>query len=139
MSREQEFTMNSPIHRVIGALAFLSFIAVPHLLVAQGAKVDLTGTWAFETMTDAGPGAPAVTLKQDSEKLTGHYSSATLGEADLTGNVKGSEFTFSFNAVLQGQAVPVTYKGTIESATALKGTLDVAGGAASGTFTAKKK
>ena len=131
--------MTSRIHRLVAALAFLSFIAVPHLLVAQGTKVDLTGAWAFETMTDAGPGTPSVTLKQDSEKLTGHYSSATLGDADLTGSVKGNEFTFSFNASLQGQTVPVTYKGTIESATALKGTLDVASGAASGTFTAKKK
>ena len=131
--------MTGPIRRVIAALACLSFVAVPHVLFAQGAKVDLTGAWAFETMTDAGPGAPSVTLKQDGEKLTGHYSSATLGEADLTGSVKGSEFTFSFNADLQGQAVPVTYKGTIESTTSLKGTLDLAGGLASGTFTAKKK
>ena len=70
---------------------------------------------------------------------TSHRSAATLGEADLTGTVKGNEFTFTFSADLQGQVVPVTYKGTIESATSLKGTLDLAGGAASGTFTAKKK
>ena len=80
-----------------------------------------------------------MTLKQDGEKLTGHYSSATLGEADVTGSVKGNEFTFTFSADLQGQVVAVTYKGTIESATSLKGTLDLAGGMASGTFTAKKK
>lgn len=121
------------------ALAFLVFVAVPVALSAQGAKVDLTGAWAFETMTDAGPGTPAVTLKQEGDKLTGHYSSQTLGEADLEGTVTGTQFTFSFNADLQGQAVPVTYKGTIESATSLKGTLDLAGGMASGTFTAKKK
>jgi hypothetical protein len=90
-------------------------------------------------MTDAGPGTPAVTLKQDGDKLTGHYSSPSLGEADLTGTVTGTGFTFSFNVDVGGQAVPVTYKGTIESATALKGTLDLAGGMASGTFTAKKK
>lgn len=131
--------MTSPIRRVIAALAVLSFVAAPHLLLAQAAKVNLTGAWAFETMTEAGPGTPAVTLTQDGEKLTGHYSSATLGEADLSGSVKGNEFTFSFNANLQGQSVPVTYKGTVESATSLKGTLDVAGGVATGTFTAKKK
>ena len=131
--------MTSSVRRVIAALAVFSFVAVPHVLLAQAAKVDLSGAWAFETMTEAGPGTPAVTLKQDGEKLTGHYSSATLGDADLTGNVKGNEFTFSFNANLQGQSVPVTYKGTVESATALKGTLDVAGGVATGTFTAKKK
>ena len=129
----------SVIRRVALALALLCPVVVPHVVSAQGAKVDLTGAWAFATQTDAGPGAPAVTLKQDGEKLTGHYSSATLGEADLTGTVKGNEFTFTFSADLQGQVVAVTYKGTIESATSLKGTLDLAGGMASGTFTAKKK
>ena len=127
------------IRRLALALALLSLMVVPHVVSAQGAKVDLTGAWAFATQTDAGPGAPTVTLKQDGEKLTGHYSSATLGEADLTGTVKGCEFTFNFSANLQGQEVAVAYKGTIESATALEGTLDLAGGAASGTFTAKKK
>jgi hypothetical protein len=125
--------------RVAVAVALLMAVAAPVALSAQGGKVDLTGAWAFETMTDAGPGTPAVTLKQDGDKLTGHYSSQTLGEADLTGTVTGNQFTFSFNAEIQGQAIPVTYKGTIESATALKGTLDLAGGMASGTFTAKKK
>ena len=129
----------SVIRRVALALTLLCLVVVPHVVSAQGSKVDLTGGWAFATQTDAGPGTPAVTLKQDGEKLTGHYSSATLGEADLTGTVKGNEFTFNFSADLQGQVVPVTYKGTIESATSLKGTLDLAGGMASGTFTAKKK
>lgn len=129
----------SVIRRVALALALLVSVVVPQVASAQAAKVDLTGAWAFETQTEAGPGTPAVTLKQDGEKLTGHYSSATLGEADLTGTVKGREFIFNFNAELQGQAVPVTYKGTIESAASLKGTLDLAGGMASGTFTAKKK
>ncbi len=124
---------------VKAAVAFAFLVSVAAALSAQGAKVDLTGAWAFETMTDAGPGNPAVTLKQDGDKLTGHYSSQTLGEADLTGTVTGNQFSFSFNAELQGQAIPVTYKGTIESATSLKGTLDLAGGMASGTFTAKKK
>jgi hypothetical protein len=121
------------------AVALTLAAVVSVALSAQGGKVDLTGAWAFETMTEAGPGTPSVTLKQDGDKLTGHYSSQTLGEADLTGTVTGNQFTFAFNADLQGQAVPVVYKGTIESATSLKGTLDVAGGMAGGTFTAKKK
>src|SRR5262245_54918627 len=105
---------------------------------AGQAKTDITGTWIFEVQTDAGTGTPTVTFKQDGEKLTGHYSSQTLGEADLTGTVKGNDVTFNFNADLQGQSVPVTYKATIESATSMKGTIDIAG-LAGGTFTGKKK
>jgi hypothetical protein len=105
---------------------------------AGQAKTDISGTWVFEVKTDAGSGMPTVTFKQDGEKLTGHYSSATLGEADLTGTVKSNEVTFNFNANLQGQSVPVSYKATIESPTAMKGTIDI-GGLAGGPFTGKKK
>jgi len=99
---------------------------------------DLTGKWLFNVQTDAGTGTPTVTLKQDGEKLTGHYSSQTLGEADLTGSVKGQDIKFSFNADVQGNALVVTYTGTIESKDALKGSVDL-GGLAQGTFTAKRQ
>ena len=102
------------------------------------ARVDLTGKWMFEVQTDAGTGTPTVTFKQDGEKLTGHYSSQTLGEADLTGTVKGQNVNFTFTADLGGQAAPVTYAATIVSKDALKGTIDI-GGLATGTFTGKRQ
>ena len=99
---------------------------------------DISGKWLFSVVTDAGTGTPTVTLKQSGDSLTGHYSSQLLGEADLTGSVKGKEFTFSLEASVQGTSVTVTYAGTIESKDSLKGTVDLAG-AASGTFTAKRQ
>jgi len=105
---------------------------------APGVDVDVTGKWAFNVQTDAGTGTPTVTLKQDGEKLTGHYSSQTLGEADLTGTVKGTDIKFSFSADLQGTSLVVTYTGTVESKDSLKGTVDL-GGLAQGTFTAKRQ
>jgi hypothetical protein len=107
-------------------------------LAAQSAKVDLTGKWTFTVTTDAGTGEPTVTLKQDGEKLTGHYSSQVLGEADLTGTVKGDKIEFAFTADAQGTKLEVKYSGTVESKDALKGTLDL-GGLGSGTFTAKRQ
>ena len=107
-------------------------------LAAQGAKIDLTGKWTFTVQTDAGTGEPTVTLKQDGEKLTGHYSSQVLGEADLTGTVKGQKIEFAFTADAQGTKLEVKYSGTVESKDALKGTLDL-GGLGSGTFTAKRQ
>jgi hypothetical protein len=118
------------------------FVVIYSLAIAFAyagqAKPNISGTWTFDVVTDAGTGTPTVTLKQDGEKLTGHYSSQTLGEADLTGTVKGNDVNFTFTADLQGQAVPVTYKATIDSATSMKGTIDI-GGVAGGTFTGKKK
>jgi hypothetical protein len=113
-------------------------IALFAVSAAAQQKLNITGKWVFEVQTDAGTGTPTVTFKQDGEKITGHYSSMTLGEADLTGTLKGQALTFNFNADLQGQAVPVTYTATVDSSTTMKGKIDI-GGQATGTFTGKKQ
>ena len=132
--------------RTANGQAFLVVLIVPALVVlwsapaagAGQAKIDVTGKWAFTVQTSAGSGTPTVTLKQDGQKLTGHYSSANLGEADLTGSVDGRTIDFSFTAEAQGTSFQVTYTGTIEDKDSLKGKVDL-GGQAQGTFTAKRQ
>jgi hypothetical protein len=102
------------------------------------AKIDVTGKWLFSVTTDAGTGTPTVTLKQQGDSLSGHYSSQALGEADLKGTVKERKISFNFRVEIQGTALTVTYVGTVESKDAMKGTIDI-GGAATGTFTAKRQ
>lgn len=115
------------------ALALLALTVLP----ARAQKVDVTGDWAFTVETAAGSGSPAVTLKQDGEKVTGTYS-GQLGNAPLTGTVKGTAIEFSFSGEIQGQSFEVSYTGTVDG-TSMKGSLSGAGGQLSGTFTAKKK
>jgi hypothetical protein len=125
----------------IAAVLFaLALALLPALAAAQAAPTapSLTGTWTFTVTTDAGAGTPTVTLTQKADSLTGHYSSTTFGEQDLKGSVTSRDFTFQFNADVGGQSLSVVYKGTIESADALKGTVTFAGVGA-GTFTAAKK
>jgi hypothetical protein len=117
------------------ALLALSFAA---LTGSAQTKVDVTGKWTFDVQTGAGGGMPTVTMKQDGDKLTGHYSSANLGEADFTGTIKGNELTFTFRVEVQGMPIDVTYSGTVESKDAMKGTINLAG-VAQGTFTAKRQ
>ena len=124
------------MRRILAAAALALFASV--IGSAQAAKVDITGKWLFTVQTEAGTGTPTVTLKQEGEKLTGHYSSQLLGEADLTGSVKGQQFTFSFTADAQGTSLEVKYTGTIENKDSLKGSVDL-GGLGSGTFTAKRQ
>jgi hypothetical protein len=112
-----------------------TFVLAAATMAAQ--KIDLTGEWAFEVQTDQGSGSPAITLKQDGEKLTGRYK-GQLGEADLTGTVSGKAVKFSFSGDMQGTAFTVTYQGEVESNDSLKGSVDL-GGVATGTFTAKRK
>ena len=124
-------------NRLLLVAAFVLSIASPIALVAQ-APVNVTGKWVFTVETSAGGGMPTVTLKQDGEKLTGHYSSQTFGEVDLTGTVKGAAITFMFGADVQGTHLDVTYSGMVESKDSMNGKVNL-GGLGEGTFTAKKQ
>src|SRR3954452_1102358 len=119
----------------VGAVALVVF----SLSAARGAaqaKVDVTGKWVLNVETSAGAGSPTFTVKQDGEKLTGHYT-GTFGEADVTGTIKGNDITFSFAADAQGTAVKSTYTGTVDKDT-MKGKL-VIEGLGEGTCTGKKQ
>jgi hypothetical protein len=107
------------------------------IATAQG-KVDVTGNWVLEVMTQAGGTTmPTVTLKQDGEKLTGHYSSQTLGEANITGTIKGQQIDFGFSTEVQGFALQVRYTGTVNGNT-MTGKISL-GELGDGTFTGKKQ
>jgi hypothetical protein len=127
-----------PRRRCVFAAVLVSFATASSVHGRQQGKLDLSGTWDFDVQTSAGSGTPTVTLKQNGEKLTGHYSSQTLGEADLAGTVKGTDISFTFNADVQGTSVPVSYRGTAESNTAMKGSISITG-VGDGTFTAKRR
>ncbi len=125
--------------RTHSANVFVAVVLASSIVfAAQNAKVNVTGKWLFQVETGAGSGTPTVTLKQDGEKLTGHYSSMTLGEAELTGTVKGSAIQFSFTADVQGMKIDVAYSGTVENNDAMKGTVTL-GGLGEGTFTGKRQ
>jgi hypothetical protein len=117
---------------VAAAVAAMSAISV-----AQGDKVDMTGKWTFQVQTDAGTGSPTFTIKQEGEKLSGHYV-GTLGEADFTGSQTGKDFTIAFAVDAQGMKLDVTYKGTVETKDSVKGTVSIAG-LGEGTFTGKRQ
>ena len=124
--------------RSLGVLAAAVAAAFAVGAPQVGAQVNVAGTWNMEVTTDQGTTNPTMTLQQQGEAVTGHYSSATLGEADGSGTLTGNRFRISFNVDMQGQAVPVVYEATIDANGVMTGTIDVAGGLASGTFTARK-
>jgi hypothetical protein len=59
----------------------------------------------------------------------------TLGEADLTGTLKGQDLSFTFTSEAVGLC---TYTGKVENTASIKGSGDF-GGQASGTFEAARK
>jgi hypothetical protein len=127
--------------RISRCLTVLAAFAVPWGAAiagaGQAAKVDVTGKWAFAVETGAGSGNPVMTFKQEGEKLTGHYS-GQLGEADLTGTVKGQDIEFKFSVDAQGMTLNAVYTGTVDSKDSMKGKVDLVG-LGEGTFTAKRQ
>ena len=121
---------------IVRILTVVLFAAGLLTTALSAQAVNVTGEWTFDVQTDQGSGTPTITFKQDGEKLTGKYV-GQLGNADLTGTVKGSAIHFTFTIDAQGQQAPATYDGTVEKNT-MKGKMDIAG-MVNGTFTATKK
>src|ERR1051325_9763812 len=119
-------------------------IAVPVGAHAQSAKADtlhfnVVGKWAFTVQTGAGNGSPTVTfLTQKGDSITGHYSSANLGERDFIGTYKGNKIGFWMNAESGGQSFSMSFSGTVDSADSMSGTIDIMNGMASGEFLGKR-
>ncbi len=131
--------MQVEITRRIGMMAAMLALvaAVSAGLAATAQAVDVTGDWAFDVQTGQGGGNPAITFKQTGEAITGTYV-GTFGSAALKGTLKGAAIEFSFDAEMQGQKIDNVYKGTVEKDT-MTGSVAIAGGQLSGTFTAKRK
>jgi hypothetical protein len=98
---------------------------------------NITGVWNFTVETPSGSGTPTFTLKQEGEKVTGTYK-GQLGEAPVTGTVKGSDVMLTIKLSPQGEEITVTYTGKITGKDAMSGKA-VFGSLGEGTWTAKKK
>lgn len=111
--------------RTLIALAFLTAAAL---------AADLTGTWSAAVNLDAGSGTATFVLKQTGDQLAGTYSGA-LGEAKVTGTVKGDAVEWGFE---HAEAGKVKYTGTLKSSGKIEGSVEY-GQLGKGTFVAEKK
>jgi hypothetical protein len=118
--------MNTNSRNFILSMALIVY-CLPLKLMAQ----DVTGTWKFDVVSNAGSGEPSFSFIQEGEQLSGTYT-GMFGEANLEGNVKGNIIEFNFMA----QGLKITYKGKLDGNT-INGDCDY-GGMASGTFNGSK-
>ena len=115
---------------------FITMLASAALAgAALAADANVAGEWDFTVETQAGTGSPHFSLKQDGASLSGTYK-GQLGEAPVTGTVKGNDVTISFKVNAQGTDLAITYSGTVEG-DAIKGKVSL-GELGEGTFTGKK-
>jgi hypothetical protein len=90
---------------------------------AEADPVNLTGTWGVQYMGGQGPIKFTFVFKQTGEKLTGDYS-GPFGPRKVIGAVKGNKVVFGWEQEGNGgSAFTVAFKGTIESATRMTGTV----------------
>ena len=116
---------------------FGAVIAAVSLGVSQLAlAADVTGTWLMSVETANGPGSPTFVLTQKGEELTGNYKGA-LGEAPVTGTVKGNAITINYKISAQGAELAISYTGTVEGNT-MSGKLSL-GELGEGTFKGTKQ
>jgi hypothetical protein len=132
----KECVMKSGYSRLVGFVGVVMFSAAV-AFAGQAAKVDVTGKWAFTVETAAGSGNPTLTMKQDGEKLTGHYA-GQLGESDFTGTIKGNKIDIKFTIDVQGNNLEYIYDGTVDTKDTMKGKVSIVG-LGEGTFSAKRQ
>jgi len=127
------------MNRIVSSIGMMAAVlcAGAVAVAGQSAKVDVTGAWTFTVESAAGTSMPSVTFKQEGEKLTGRYSSALVGEAELAGTVKDQTITFTVAGNVQGTKIELKYAGTMEGKDSMTGKLST-GDFGGGTFTAKR-
>jgi hypothetical protein len=124
--------MTMKIKTGLGAL-----LATVALTIAQVAvAADVTGTWIMSVQTGAGSGSPTFVLVQKGEALSGSYK-GQLGEAPVTGTVKGDEVTIEYTVGGQGQSIAVKYSGKTDGKT-MSGKVSL-GQLGEGTFSGTKQ
>jgi hypothetical protein len=104
---------------------------------SSSAATSLSGDWSMTLQLDQINATPALTLKQDGEKLTGTYTSQQYGKFPLTGTVKGKDVTFAVTLNIEGNSMAANYTGTLQDDGSIKGAVDI-GGMMSGSWSATR-
>ena len=114
-----------------------ALLAIAALTIAQAASAaDVTGTWIMAVQTSAGSGSPTFILVQKGESLSGSYK-GQLGEAQVTGTVKGDEVTIEYKVDGPAGSLAVKYSGKTDGKT-MSGKVSL-GQLGEGTFTGTKQ
>ena len=104
-------------------------------VAAQGGSVG--GVWEVNATVGGTPSYMKCTFSQKDADLTGTCE-GEQGPRAITGKVDGKTVSWQFNTQWEGQTLTVGYKGTMESAEKIAGTVDVQPLSVSGEFTATR-
>lgn len=123
--------------RILGCVVAVMALAAIAAVAPAADKVDVTGEWDITIESPQGTFTPSAVFQQDGEKLTGTYK-GRFGESKLEGTVKEKAIQWKVTISIEGQAVNLLYKGTVESDDTMKGSVEL-GEFGSAEWKAKRK
>jgi hypothetical protein len=106
---------------------------------AIAADDAVSGKWKIDGDVQGNAVQESCTLKLDGDKVTGSCKGIGDKSWDVTGTFDGKKVVFAHGGEYNGDALTLTYTGTLDENGALKGTIDVKPFDVSGDFTAKKE
>jgi polyisoprenoid-binding protein YceI len=109
------------------------------LAALPASAADISGVWKVDGAIEDNPVTPTCTLKQTDAKISGNCVFDAEHAADLTGEVKGKQVTWKLTIAHEGTDYTLTFDGTLDSDSSIKGTIAVTPSDSNGDFTAKKQ
>jgi hypothetical protein len=100
---------------------------------------DFSGVWKVDGSIEDHPITPTCTLKQSDNLITGSCTLDADHAADVTGEVKEKQLTWRYKVEYQGTTYTLTYVGSLDSETSIKGSVSADPSDTDGDFTAKKQ
>ena len=122
-------TYTSEMRMMLFSLALLT------AAVAPAAAPDLTGKWDVALSVAGNDSQQACTFTQKAAELTGTCGSEGRS-LQITGKVEDQKVTWTFKSEYQGNPLTVVFRGSIESATKITGSVLVEEFGVEGQFTA---
>jgi len=104
--------------------------------LARLAAADVSGEWKLEGEIAGVRISRVCALKQEGSKLSGKCKNPQ-NEVAIEGEVNDKSVTWRYDTDYMGTQLTLTYQGSLESASAIKGTIQAAD--VTGSFTATKQ
>ena len=99
---------------------------------------DVSGAWKVDGLIADHTIAATCTLKQTDQQISGSCQVADHA-LNVDGSVKEKQVTWKYDQEYEGTVYTLTYTGTLDSNTSIKGTVTADPSDTSGDFTAKKQ
>ena len=114
-------------------VCLLMFVSLPAL------ADDFSGVWKVDGSIADHPVTPTCTLKQTDTQISGTCKVIDDHVVKAEGSVKDKQITWKYDQEYEGTVYVLTYTGTLDSSTSLKGTVTADPSDSAGDFTAKKQ